>query len=126
MQRKIVITVTALLLFLFTKAQTKADDIIGTWLTSGKEPAKVQIYKSGEKFYGKIIWLQNPTKNGKPKYDENNPDKIKRRNLIIGLVILSGFKFDDDDEWKSDSIYDPESGKTYSSLKCTPISVQVF
>jgi uncharacterized protein (DUF2147 family) len=96
-------------------AQNKADDILGIWLTGGKEPAKIQIYKSGEKFYGKIIWLQNSTENGKPKQDTNNPDKAKRNNQVVGLVMLTGFKFDGDDEWKGGDIYDPESGKAYSS-----------
>jgi len=97
-------------------SQNKADDIIGIWLTGGKEPAKIQIYKSGEKFYGQIIWLKNPTENGKQRMDGNNPDKSKRSNPIIGLVMLTGFKFDGNDEWKGGDIYDPESGKTYSSF----------
>ena len=97
------------------KAQTKEYDVIGNWLTAGKEPAKIQIFKSGNKFYGKIIWLKNSTDNGKPKVDNNNPDKTKRNNPVIGLVILTGFKFDGNDEWKGGDIYDPESGKTYSS-----------
>ena len=96
-------------------SQNKADDIIGIWLTGGKEPAKIQVYKSGEKYYGKIIWLKNPTENGKQRVDANNPDEAKRRNPIIGLVMLTGFRFDGDEEWKGGSIYDPESGKTYSS-----------
>jgi uncharacterized protein (DUF2147 family) len=96
-------------------SQNKADDIVGIWLTSGKEPAKIQIYKSGEKFYGKIIWLKNPTENGKQRMDANNPDRAKQSNPIIGLLMLTGFKFDGDDEWKGGDIYDPESGKTYSS-----------
>ena len=96
-------------------AQTKADDIIGVWLTGGKEPAKIQIYRSGEKFYGKIIWLKNPAENGKQRIDANNPDKTKRSNPVIGLIILTAFKFDGTDEWKGGDIYDPESGKTYSS-----------
>jgi len=95
-------------------AQIKADDIVGAWLTNGKEPAKIQIYKSGEKYYGKIVWLQNPTDIGKPKLDKNNPDKNKRNQPIVGLVILKAFKFDGDDEWEDGDIYDPESGKTYS------------
>lgn len=95
--------------------QNKADDIIGIWLTSGKEPAKIQIYKSGENYCGKIIWLKNPTENGKQRIDANNPDKVKRSNPIVGLVMLTGFKFDGDEEWKGGDIYDPESGKTYSS-----------
>ncbi len=103
--------------FLFSTmalSQNKADDIVGVWLTSGKEPAKIQIYRSGEKFYGKITWLQNPIKDGKQRTDRNNPDKAKQNNPIIGLTILTGFKFDGDDEWKGGDIYDPESGKTYS------------
>ena len=96
-------------------SQNKADDITGNWLTGGKEPAKIQIYKSGEKFSGKIVWLKNPIENGKQRVDANNPDKAKRSNPIIGLVMLTGFKFDGNDEWKGGDIYDPESGKTYSS-----------
>src|SRR5215204_1957148 len=96
-----------------TLAQAKADDIVRIWLTAGKEPAKIQVYKSGQKYYGKILSLKNPLKNGKPKMDENNPDKSKRNQQIIGLVILADFEFDDD-EWDAGKIYDPESGKTYS------------
>jgi uncharacterized protein (DUF2147 family) len=104
-----------ILLSNFSKAQNKADDIVGNWLTAGKEPAMIQIYKAGEIFYGKITWLKNPTENGRPRVDGNNPDKLKRNNPSIGLVILTGFKFDGDDEWEGGEIYDPESGKTYSS-----------
>lgn len=114
---KTIIAVFLAPVFLFsfnTQAQNKADDITGIWLTSGKEPAKIQIYRSGEKFYGKIIWLKNPTKNGVQKFDSNNPNKEKQKNTIAGLVILTGFKFDGDDEWEGGDIYDPESGKTYS------------
>lgn len=116
MKQKIasLILIASLISFI-AHSQNKADDITGIWLTGGKEPAKIQIYKAGEKYFGKIIWLQNPTENGKPKVDINNPDKAKRSNPVIGLVILSGFKFDGDEEWKGGDIYDPESGKTYSS-----------
>ena len=87
MQSKALTIFTAFILsFTVSKSQTKADDIIGIWLTAGKEPAKIQIYKSGEKFYGKIIWLKNPADNGKPKVDGNNPDKSKRSNPVMGLV----------------------------------------
>lgn len=95
-------------------SQVKADDVVGVWLTSGKEPAKIQIYRSGQNYYGKIVWLQNPLSNGKQKLDTNNPDKNKRNQPIVGLTILSGFEFDGDDEWDDGKIYDPESGKTYS------------
>jgi uncharacterized protein (DUF2147 family) len=115
MKKRIVSLAVTFLLLLFTAvAQNKADDIVGVWLTAGKEPAKVQVYKTGEKYYGVITWLQNPVKEGKPRVDANNPDKSKRNNPIIGLIILKGFKFDGDDEWKGGDIYDPQNGKTYS------------
>lgn len=95
-------------------AQNKAEDIVGIWLTGGEDPAKIQIYKAGEKIYGKIVWLKNPSNNGKQRLDNNNPDKKNQSNTIIGLVILKGFKFDGDDEWEGGDIYDPENGKTYS------------
>jgi uncharacterized protein (DUF2147 family) len=115
MKSKFFITAVLILICCILKAQNNAEAIIGNWLTGGKEPATIQIYKSGEKFYGKIIGLKNPTDNGKPKLDNNNPDKLKRTSPIIGLILLTGFKFDGDDEWKNGDIYDPESGKTYSS-----------
>jgi uncharacterized protein (DUF2147 family) len=113
---KILITLATLIILSNTslQAQNKADDILGIWLTKGDEPAKIQIYKSSDKIYGKIIWLQNPTDNGVPKTDKNNPDKTKRTNPIIGLGMLSGFKFNGDDAWKDGVIYDPQNGKTYS------------
>jgi uncharacterized protein (DUF2147 family) len=95
-------------------AQTKADDIIGIWLTNGKDPAKIQIYRSGGGYDGKIIWLKFPEANGKPKVDKNNPDEKSRNQPIIGLLILKGFRFDGHDTWEDGRIYDPESGKTYS------------
>ena len=114
-QRIASLILIASLISFVSHSQNKADDITGIWLTGGKEPAKIQVYKSGEKFYGKIIWLKNPTENGKQRMDGNNPDKAKQSNPIIGLLMFTGFKFDGDDEWKGGDIYDPESGKTYSS-----------
>jgi uncharacterized protein (DUF2147 family) len=111
---------TLLVLFLFAgviavRAQQQPGDITGTWATGGKEPAKILIYQSGDKFYGKIIWLKNPAENGKPRVDGNNPDPAKRNTPVTGLVILKNFRFNGDDEWRGGQIYDPENGKTYSA-----------
>jgi uncharacterized protein (DUF2147 family) len=95
-------------------AQTVSSDaVIGTWLTaSGK--AKVQIYKDGNKYSGKIVWLKTPNyEDGKPKTDKNNTDKAKQSVPLMGLNMLKNFEFDDD-EWEDGTIYDPENGKTYS------------
>ena len=116
MQIKFMLWLALLFLGGAVKAQSKTDEILGIWLTTGKEPAKVQIYKSGNKYYGKIIWLQYPIDNaGKVKTDIKNPDQSKRSNTVIGLVIITNFTFNGEDEWKGGDIYDPESGNTYSS-----------
>ena len=115
MKQRIASLVFISLISYVARPQNKADDIIGIWLTGGNQPAKIQIYESGEKFYGKIIWLKSPTENGKQRIDGNNPDKEKRNNPVIGLVMLKNFTFDGNDEWQGGDIYDPESGKTYSS-----------
>ena len=109
---KQIITVVLLLAGISLSAQTKADNIIGVWLTGGKEPARIQVYRSGDKYYGKIVWLKYPEANGGPRLDKNNPDKNKQSQRIVGLVILKDFRFENE-EWNDGSIYDPESGKTY-------------
>lgn len=98
---------------LCARSQVKADDIVGYWLTHGKNPAKIQVYKAGTAYAGKIVWLKDVTENGQPKTDRKNPDAAKQNQPIVGLQILSGFVFDGDDEWENGKIYDPESGKTY-------------
>ena len=96
-------------------AQVKTDAILGIWQTHGDKPAKIQIYLSGGQYYGKIVSLQNPLEDGMPVVDKNNPDASKRGQPVVGLVLLTGFKFDKD-EWNDGHIYDPESGKTYSCI----------
>jgi uncharacterized protein (DUF2147 family) len=89
--------------------------VIGVWLTPGNNSAKIEIYRVGNTFYGKIAWMQNPSIDGRPKLDSNNPNSSKRNNPRLGLEIMKGFTFNGEDEWKSGDIYDPETGKTYSA-----------
>jgi hypothetical protein len=43
--------------FMFTLFANDADKCLGIWLTEDKS-AKVEIYKKGEKYFGKLIWLK--------------------------------------------------------------------
>lgn len=94
-----------------TMAQ-KADDILGIWYNQEKT-AKVEIFKKGERYYGKVVWLSEPLRDGKPKLDVENEDEELRTRPILGLQILNGFEFDED-EWENGTIYDPKNGETYS------------
>lgn len=89
-----------------------ANDIVGTWLTEGGK-SKVQITKSGNQYVGKLIWLREPMRDGKPKLDQMNENASMRSRKLQGMMLLSGFTFKGD-QWEGGKIYNPEDGKTYS------------
>lgn len=90
-----------------------AQDVVGKWkLDDGS--AIVEVYKQGDAYNGKIVWLQNPTEpDGTPAVDTNNPDPSLRKRQLIGLNMLSGLK-KADGEYSGGKIYDPGNGKTYN------------
>lgn len=95
-------------------AFAQADPIERHWLNE-EQTAKIQVYKARDgKFYGKVVWLKVPDRNGKPKVDEKNPDPKKQNQPILGLLILKGFVKDGDNAYHDGTIYDPKNGKTYS------------
>jgi uncharacterized protein (DUF2147 family) len=100
------------------KAQspTNGEAIVGVW-ESGSGKARINIIKSGNFFYGRIVWLKEPIDplTGKPKLDKNNPEESKRTTPLLGFRMLSGFEFKGDNLWEDGTIYDPESGSTYNS-----------
>jgi uncharacterized protein (DUF2147 family) len=110
--RLLLIILTTLSVNITARAQT--DKIEGVWYNDIKN-AKIQIAKGTDgKFNGKIIWLKEPLKDGKPKTDEKNKDEKLRSRPIIGMAILSGFVPDGENKYTDGKIYDPKNGKTYS------------
>ena len=68
--------------------QSQSDAILGVWLEEEKQ-SKIEIYKKGNSFFGKIIWLKEPLdENGQVKLDKENPNPSLRKNPINGLIIL--------------------------------------
>ena len=90
-----------------------AQDVVGKWkLEDGT--AIVEVYKNGDVYNGKIVWLEKPTEaDGSPAVDDNNPDKALRSRKLIGLNMLSGLK-KNGGEYTGGTIYDPGNGKTYN------------
>lgn len=98
---------------LFFSQQLRAQSIVGLWYNDMKD-AKIQIFKSTDgKYYGKIVWLKEPDRDGKPKVDKFNSKESLKTRPIMGLQILSGLVLKGD-SYVSGTIYDPKSGKTYS------------
>ena len=90
-----------------------AQDVVGKWkLEDGS--AIVEVYRQGEVYNGKIVWLAKPTEaDGSPAVDDKNPDAKLRSRQLIGLNMLSNLK-KGNSEYAGGSIYDPGNGKTYN------------
>lgn len=108
--KKIILSIIALVMPI---ASALAQDVIGKWkLEDGS--AIVEVYKSGDSFNGKIVWLEKPTEaDGSPVKDVNNPDKNLRSRQLMGLNMLNGLK-KEGNEYAGGKIYDPGNGKTYN------------
>jgi len=91
------------------------DRILGEWVTAGGE-SRVDVYRSDSLTYcGKIVWLRDPLKVGKPLLDDKNPEDSLKSRPVLGLLILRGFIYDGDLVWSGGKIYDPKSGNDYSA-----------
>ena len=108
--KKLILTLAMLAMPL---AAALAQDVTGKWkLEDGT--AIVEVYRQGDVYNGKIVWLQNPTEaDGSPAVDRENPDKSLRSRKLIGLNMLSNLK-KNGGEYTGGSIYDPGNGKTYN------------
>jgi len=116
-RKKIYGIILGLCLPAFLLAQS-SNQITGYWLTQDDD-SQVKIFrKSNGKYYGKIVWLEEPNNEyGQPKKDTENPDESKCDQTLLGLPLLEGFEYDEDDErWEEGTIYDPTEGKTYDCL----------
>ncbi|RYE35967.1 MAG: DUF2147 domain-containing protein [Sphingobacteriaceae bacterium] len=110
--------ITFCLLFIFLglklSAQNK-DAIVGNWFTA-KRDAKIEIYKRGDAYFGKLAWFKDQTDaGGKPKLDTKNPNGSLKTRTLLNLEFLKNFVYKGDNSWENGEIYDAQSGKTYSS-----------
>jgi len=98
------------------RAQDAGDKLLGLWEPSNGK-ARVKIEKIANKYYGKIVWLREPNdpQTSQPKLDKNNSDPSMRSVPLKGYRMLKDFVFADG-EWNNGTIYDPESGSTYSCV----------
>ncbi len=111
---KFFFVLSGILLVMISYSQPQADVILGKWLNEDRD-AHIEIYREAGKYFGKIVWLEEPIDEltGKPKLDDENDDESLRSRPVMGLVILKDFVFDGDEEWEDGTIYDPKNGSTY-------------
>ncbi|HEX8377027.1 MAG TPA: DUF2147 domain-containing protein [Pedobacter sp.] len=107
MRKAVFIAFVLLLLSLQNFAQNQ---ILGKWVSEDKKGI-IEIFQQKSKYYGKLVWLK-PDKDI-PSTDAGNPDKSKRSQPLLNLVILKDFDYAEK-EWKNGTVYDPANGKTYA------------
>jgi uncharacterized protein (DUF2147 family) len=101
---------------------TDADAIVGIWNTSEND-ARIEIYRCGTEYCGRISQLEEPNyppddkegMAGLPMVDRNNPDPRLRKRSLIGLTLLEGFRWKGGNTWDGGRIYNPENGKFYKA-----------
>ena len=91
------------------------DRVVAKWLNASGD-GQIMIYKKGDKYVGRLVWLKEPyDQDGKPKIDSKNPNASLKTRPLLGTEILKDFVYLGDGVWDQGSIYDPKTGKTYSS-----------
>ncbi|MDB5208830.1 MAG: peptide protein [Flavisolibacter sp.] len=85
--------------------QAAGDEIVGVYW-SPKKNAKISIYKSGEHYFGRSIWIASPRKD-----TENSKSSLRARD-VLGIELLTHFSYNNG-TYTNGEVYDPENGKTY-------------
>jgi uncharacterized protein (DUF2147 family) len=90
----------------------------GRWLTQRKHGI-VEIYRCGGDgtLCGRLVWFQiEPGDPNTQGLDLHNPDPARRNLSMCGLVLMTGLKPAGANVWEDGSLYDAETGKTYSGM----------
>lgn len=89
-----------------------ATPVTGKWLTAEKDSI-IEIGACGTAVCGRVAQVLQRMKDGREPIDLNNPNPALRGRKVEGITILTGF-MPNGKNWKG-KIYDPKSGKTYTS-----------
>ncbi|MBZ9655753.1 DUF2147 domain-containing protein [Phyllobacterium lublinensis] len=90
---------------LTTTAIAQAPEIVGTYVNETGR-TKVKLSECGAGVCGTVVWMKQPVN------DVNNPDASKRDRPVVGIQAVS-LKAVGDGTYAG-TVYDTESGKTYS------------
>lgn len=109
------------LLSLLLVAPIAEAGIAGCWIPESGD-AVVALETRDGRVTGRIVGMEDPVFTaeeglgtpGEARRDLNNPEPALRTRLMAGLAIVADLE-QDGDVWKNGSIYDPESGNTYSA-----------
>jgi uncharacterized protein (DUF2147 family) len=69
-----------------------ASDITGIWITE-ENNSKIEIYKCGKEYCGKICWMRDSLVDGRLIKDVNNKNPQMRERKVLGMQIIQGLKY---------------------------------
>ena len=96
-----------------------SQSFLGKWKTiddkTGREKSIVEIYKDGDKYYGKIVELfRLPEEDQNPICDKCDEDDDRYKKPVKGMVIIRNMEYDADDKILDEGeILDPANGTNY-------------
>lgn len=95
------------LLFISTVASAAGpDEILGRYWSPDKDRV-IEIFLADGAYQGRIIWSKKAIK------DKNNLNESLKERELLGLVFLTGFRFDGKNRWLGGRVYAPDNGRTY-------------
>ncbi len=94
------------------------DAVFGQW---AGDTSILEVGEANGALYARVISVRDPVyiagekdgPVGTTRVDVHNPDASLRSRPIVGIDLVSGYKYDDG-KWQG-QLYDPGSGKTYQS-----------
>ena len=102
-------------------SQNNPDQIIGSWM-SAENNLEVEIFKAGDNYKARVDWFDDSDDKSRPmntRCDFRNPDETLRKRKIIGLVVMNGLIYNEENnDWEQGKIYDPHSGKDWNAKVC--------
>jgi uncharacterized protein (DUF2147 family) len=113
--KKFVVLIYFILFGIASTGQDNAgDQIVGEWLNEDKD-AKIEIYKSGSSYFGKVTWATDflEPDGQTSRKDAKNPDEKLRTRNLIDAPLLNDFVYVNG-IWDNGTFYDFKSGKTFS------------
>ncbi|AXT49767.1 DUF2147 domain-containing protein [Aquimarina sp. BL5] len=100
-----------LLLTCICISSIKPETYIGKWRIEGG--SIIEIYKDGDRFFGKINKRAKKPISNLNGLDNKNPNLELRQRQLLGIDILNDLSFEDG-ELSGGTIYNADSGKTYT------------
>jgi uncharacterized protein (DUF2147 family) len=89
-------------------AQPDGNQILGIWNTDDGD-SKIEIVKCGDNYCGSIKSMKAP------RNDERNSNASLRNRPLVGVQILTGFKYAGSNSWTGGTLYAPKRGKAMSA-----------